>query len=157
MGDKMKYGYFDDPNSEYVITRPDTPRSWTNYLGSKTFGSIISNNAGGYSFIHTAFLGRFTRMAFNSIPMDQAGKYFYIKDNETGFLVEVGNVELLADTVIRVLGDKQKLKEVAQGDGNTFEAIMDCCRVYASVGEMCDVLRDVWGEYIENQAAMQAS
>jgi len=38
----MKYGYFDDPNSEYVITRPDTPRSWTNYLGSKTFGSIIS-------------------------------------------------------------------------------------------------------------------
>ncbi|NOY89425.1 MAG: methylmalonyl-CoA mutase family protein [FCB group bacterium] len=51
----------------------------------------------------------------------------------------------------------QKLKEVAQGDGNTFEAIMDCCRVYAGVGEMCDVLRDVWGEYVENQAAMQAS
>ena len=80
----MNYGYFDDPNFEYVITRPDTPRSWTNYLGCKTFGSIISNNAGGYSFIHTAFLGRFTRMAFNSVPMDQAGKYFYIKDNESG-------------------------------------------------------------------------
>lgn len=80
----MKYGYFDDPNFEYVITRPDTPASWTNYLGCKTFGSVISNNAGGYSFIHTAALGRFTRMPFNSVPMDQPGKYFYLRDNETG-------------------------------------------------------------------------
>jgi methylmalonyl-CoA mutase N-terminal domain/subunit len=51
----------------------------------------------------------------------------------------------------------QKLREVAQGDGNTFEAILECARVYASVGEMCDVLREVWGEYVENQAALQAS
>ncbi|UCE25605.1 MAG: methylmalonyl-CoA mutase family protein [Candidatus Zixiibacteriota bacterium] len=51
----------------------------------------------------------------------------------------------------------QKLREVAQGDGNTFEAILECARVYGSVGEMCDVLREVWGEYVENQAALQAS
>lgn len=79
----MRYGYFDDARFEYVIERPDTPRSWTNYLGSKTFGSVISNNAGGYSFIHTAALGRFTRLPFNSVPMDQPGKYFYIRDNES--------------------------------------------------------------------------
>ena len=29
----MRYGYFDDDAREYVITRPDTPRSWSNYLG----------------------------------------------------------------------------------------------------------------------------
>ncbi len=51
----------------------------------------------------------------------------------------------------------EKLRKVAEGDGNTFEAILDCARVYASVGEMCDVLREVWGEYVENQAALQAS
>ncbi len=51
----------------------------------------------------------------------------------------------------------EKLRKIAEGDGNTFEAILDCARVYASVGEMCDVLREVWGEYVENQAALQAS
>ena len=49
------------------------------------------------------------------------------------------------------------LREVAKSDGNTFEAIMDCARAYVSVGEMCDVLREEWGEYSETQAAMSAS
>jgi len=43
----MKYGYFDDDKKEYVITRPDTPQSWSNYLGSTEYGAIITNNAGG--------------------------------------------------------------------------------------------------------------
>lgn len=50
-----------------------------------------------------------------------------------------------------------KLREVAEGDGNTFEAILECARVYVSVGEMCDVLREVWGEWVESPAAMQVS
>jgi cellobiose phosphorylase len=32
-GDDMQYGYFDNPHREYVITRPDTPLPWINYLG----------------------------------------------------------------------------------------------------------------------------
>ncbi|MDF1545017.1 MAG: methylmalonyl-CoA mutase family protein [bacterium] len=51
----------------------------------------------------------------------------------------------------------ENLRKVAAADGNTFEAIYDCCKAYASVGEMCDILRDVWGEYVETQAAMQVS
>ena len=43
----MKYGYFDETKKEYVITRPDTPAPWVNYLGSPEYGAIISNNAGG--------------------------------------------------------------------------------------------------------------
>ena len=31
----MKYGYFDDKKREYVITRPDTPAPWVNYLGDR--------------------------------------------------------------------------------------------------------------------------
>ena len=46
----MQFGHFDDAKKEYVIDRPDTPKSWTNYLGTTRYGSVISNNAGGYSF-----------------------------------------------------------------------------------------------------------
>jgi cellobiose phosphorylase len=80
----MRYGYFDDINKEYVITRPDTPASWSNYLGSTRFGSIITNNAGGYSFFHSTAQGRITRLRFNNVPLDQPGKYIYIRDMETG-------------------------------------------------------------------------
>ena len=79
----MKFGYFDDKNREYVITNPDTPKSWSNYLGSTQYGAIITNNAGGYSFYKSAANGRFMRMRFNSIPIDQPGRYFYIFDRES--------------------------------------------------------------------------
>ncbi|MEW6323240.1 MAG: methylmalonyl-CoA mutase family protein [Acidobacteriota bacterium] len=41
------------------------------------------------------------------------------------------------------------LRATARGPGNTMPAILDCVRAYATVGEMCDALRDVWGEYEE--------
>ena len=80
----MNYGYFDDEKKEYVITRPDTPQSWSNYLGSTEYGAVITNNAGGYGFYKSGARGRFLRMRFNSIPMDQPGRYFYLRDNESG-------------------------------------------------------------------------
>jgi N,N'-diacetylchitobiose phosphorylase len=79
----MQYGYFDDERKEYVITNPATPRSWSNYLGSVEYGAIITNNAGGYSFYQSGGLGRFTRMRFNSIPLDQPGRYIYLRDRDT--------------------------------------------------------------------------
>ena len=80
----MRYGYFDDANYEYVIERPDTPRSWTNYFGTRDYGAIITNNAGGYSFYRSAAIGRFMRLFFNSVPLDQPGRYFYLRDQESG-------------------------------------------------------------------------
>jgi methylmalonyl-CoA mutase N-terminal domain/subunit len=41
------------------------------------------------------------------------------------------------------------LKDTARGTGNTMHPLMDCVRAYATVGEMCDALREVWGEYQE--------
>lgn len=78
------YGKFDDAKREYVITRPDTPRSWSNYLGSTEYGAIITNNAGGYSFFKSAAQGRYTRLRFNAVPLDQPGRYFYLRDRERG-------------------------------------------------------------------------
>ena len=80
----MRYGYFDDKNKEYVITNPDTPAPWSNYLGSTTYGAIITNNAGGYSFYKSAAQGRFMRYRTNAIPMDQPGRYIYIRDRKSG-------------------------------------------------------------------------
>jgi len=79
----MQYGYFDDDKKEYVITSPNTPRSWSNYLGSTEYGAIITNNAGGYSFYKSGGQGRFTRIRFNSVPMDQPGRFLYLRDKET--------------------------------------------------------------------------
>lgn len=76
----MKYGYFDDKKKEYVITRPDTPAPWANYLGSTEYGAIISNHAGGYSFRKSGANGRILRYRFNHF--DQPGRYIYLRDNE---------------------------------------------------------------------------
>lgn len=77
----MKYGYFDENKKEYVITRPDTPAPWVNYLGSPEYGAIISNNAGGYSFAKSGANGRILRYVFNQF--DEPGRYIYIRDNES--------------------------------------------------------------------------
>ncbi len=77
----MQYGYFDENAKEYVITRPDTPAPWANYLGSPAYGAIISNNAGGYSFEKSGANGRIIRYVFNQF--DQPGRYIYIRDNES--------------------------------------------------------------------------
>src|SRR5215203_507332 len=50
------------------------------------------------------------------------------------------------DAVSRSLDE---LRTGARGQGNTMEMLLDCVRAYATVGEMCDALRDVWGEYEE--------
>jgi len=79
----MKYGFFDDERKEYVITNPQTPFPWINYLGNKDFFSLISNTAGGYSFYKDAKFRRINRYRYNNVPMDNGGRYFYINDEGT--------------------------------------------------------------------------
>jgi cellobiose phosphorylase len=79
----MKFGYFDDLRREYVITNPQTPWPWINYLGNEDFFSLISNTAGGYSFYKDAKFRRITRYRYNNVPMDNGGRYFYINDGDT--------------------------------------------------------------------------
>ncbi len=78
----MQYGYFDSKAREYVITNPDTPAPWANYLGSPEYGAIITVNAGGYSFVRSGAAGRILRYMFNQF--DEPGRYIYLRDEETG-------------------------------------------------------------------------
>ncbi len=87
----MRYGHFDDARREYVITRPDTPLPWINYLGSQSYFGLISNTAGGYSFYRDARLRRLTRYRYNNAPSDTGGRYIYIRDDG-----EAAGVEALA-------------------------------------------------------------
>ncbi|HEX9007557.1 MAG TPA: N,N'-diacetylchitobiose phosphorylase [Bacteroidota bacterium] len=80
----MRYGYFDDEHREYVVERPDVPVSWTNYLGVRDLCTVISHNAGGYSFYKSAEHHRITRFRQNGVPLDRPGHYVYLRDDETG-------------------------------------------------------------------------
>lgn len=82
MNDKAPnaFGYFDDAAREYVITRPDTPLPWLNYLGQDEFFGLCTNTAGGYTFWKDAKLRRLTRYRYNNVPYDLGGRYFYIND-----------------------------------------------------------------------------
>ena len=79
----MQFGYFDDTQHEYVITQPDTPLPWINYLGCEEYFGIISNTAGGYSFYKDARLRRLTRYRYNNAPLDMGGRYIYLRDNDS--------------------------------------------------------------------------
>ena len=77
------FGHFDDTSREYIITRPDTPWPWINYMGTEDFFSLISNTAGGYCFYKDAKFRRILRYRYNGVPMDDGGRYYYIKDGST--------------------------------------------------------------------------
>ena len=78
----MQYGYFDNSRREYVITDPRTPMPWANYLGSPAYGAIVTQNAGGYSFVKSGAAGRILRYIFNQF--DEPGRYIYLRDEENG-------------------------------------------------------------------------
>ncbi len=78
----MQFGYFDDECREYVITRPDTPLPWINYLGCEEYFGVISNTASGYSFYRDARLRRLIRYRYNNAPLDSGGRCIYLRDDD---------------------------------------------------------------------------
>ncbi|MBR3494123.1 MAG: N,N'-diacetylchitobiose phosphorylase [Clostridia bacterium] len=78
----MQFGHFDETRREYVITDPRTPKPWANYLGSPAYGAIVTQNAGGYSFVKSGAAGRILRYTFNQF--DEPGRYVYLRDEADG-------------------------------------------------------------------------
>jgi cellobiose phosphorylase len=79
----MQFGYFDDTRREYVITQPDTPLPWINYLGCEEYFGVISNTAGGYSFYKDARLRRLIRYRYNNASLDSSGRCIYLRDDDS--------------------------------------------------------------------------
>lgn len=82
----MQYGHFDDRAREYVITRPDTPAPWVNYLGSPEYGAIISNNAGGY-------------VKETGHPAYRADDALWLFPTVYKYVAETGNLDFLQEVI----------------------------------------------------------
>jgi N,N'-diacetylchitobiose phosphorylase len=80
----MRYGHFDTDADEYVVSRPDVPVSWTNYLGTRDYAVVLSHTGGGYSYFRSPQYGRVTRFRPNGVPLDRPGRYVYLRDDEDG-------------------------------------------------------------------------
>ena len=79
-----KYGHFSPDGLEYIITRPDTPRPWVNYLTNENYCALCSHTGGGYSFIGESGYNRLTREdPGETLMSDRPGRYIYIRDNDS--------------------------------------------------------------------------
>jgi cellobiose phosphorylase len=79
-----RYGSFDDAAREYVITRPDTPLPWINYLGTEDLFALVSNTGAGYTFYRDARLRRLIRYRYQGVPSDLGGRFLYVRDDDVG-------------------------------------------------------------------------
>ncbi|MBK9291844.1 MAG: glycosyl transferase family 36 [Bacteroidetes bacterium] len=81
---KNQYGYFTDDYREFVITNPETPRPWFNYMWNERYAGLVSHGGGGFSFVDTPRDNRISRMRYNCQPWDRPGRYVLLRDAETG-------------------------------------------------------------------------
>lgn len=80
-----EYGHFSEDGREYIITRPDTPRPWINYLSNDKYCALCSQTGGGYSFYQSSGYDRIT-MEYPALVVlrDRPGRYIYLRDANTG-------------------------------------------------------------------------
>jgi len=81
---KNHYGYFTNDFREFVITNPETPRPWFNYMWNERYAGLISHGGGGFSFVDTPRDNRISRMRYNCQPWDRPGRYVMLRDADTG-------------------------------------------------------------------------
>jgi methylmalonyl-CoA mutase N-terminal domain/subunit len=104
-----------------------------------------------YKFQQAAERGDKIIVGVNDFVQENEQRMPILYIDESTAETQLGRLETLkrtrdSDVVRRTL---DALAETARGDGNTMYALLDCVRAYATVGEMCDALRTVWGEYEE--------
>lgn len=77
-----KYGRFSEDGREFIITRPDTPAPWVNYISNGRYTGLVSNTGGGFSYWMDPRDSRITRFRYNCLPWDRPGRYVYLRDQD---------------------------------------------------------------------------
>jgi cellobiose phosphorylase len=80
-GAKTKYGHFSGSGKEYIVTRPDTPTPWMNFLFNGVYHAIVSQTGGGFSYYKDPKFNRILR--YDHISTDRPGRYIFIHDHES--------------------------------------------------------------------------
>jgi cellobiose phosphorylase len=75
----MNYGYFDDPNREYVITDPRTPAKWINYIGTLQFGGFVDHTGGALICKQDPTFNRITKYVQQMPSSDFKGETLYVR------------------------------------------------------------------------------
>ncbi|PKN92030.1 MAG: glycosyl transferase [Chloroflexi bacterium HGW-Chloroflexi-6] len=75
----MQYGYFDDPQREYVITNPKTPVKWINYIGTLAFGGLVDHTGGLLLCKGDPALNRITKYIPQLPASDFRGATIYLR------------------------------------------------------------------------------
>ena len=75
----MNYGYFDDANREYVITNPQTPAKWINYIGTLDFGGIVDHTGGSLICAKDPGLNRILKYIPQMPDSDFKGETLYLR------------------------------------------------------------------------------
>lgn len=78
-----KYGDYSGDSTEFIITNPDTPRPWINYLSNGKYCALVSQTGGGYSFYLDSGVNRITRWLPENYLKDIPGRTIYLRDETT--------------------------------------------------------------------------
>jgi len=78
------FGYFDNDRREYVITHPELPQPWYNYLRNDEYTALVSHTGGGPSYWKDPLRLRLLRYKFHLTPYDRPGRYVYVRDRSSG-------------------------------------------------------------------------
>jgi cellobiose phosphorylase len=82
----MRYGYFDEPSREYVVTDPHTPVKWINYIGTRQFGGFVDHTGGALICKDDPTFNRITKYIQQMPSSDFKGETLYLRIHlETGY------------------------------------------------------------------------
>ena len=77
-----KYGHFSKDGREFIVTRPETPRPWFNYLFNDVYHALVSQTGGGYSYFKDPKHYRVLR--YDHIATDRPGRYLFLRERASG-------------------------------------------------------------------------
>ncbi len=94
---------------------------------------------------------RRTIVGVNDYKIDDKRSIPLLKMDEEGEQRQINRLEKLRKERNNSKTEKnlKRLRKAAEGDENMMPYILDCVHSYATLGETCDVLRGVFGEYVE--------
>lgn len=75
-----QYGHFSDDGREYIVTDPNTPRPWFNYLFNRVYHALVSHTGGGFSYYKDPKTNRVLR--YEHVHCDRPGRYLFVRDND---------------------------------------------------------------------------